>query len=161
MADGRTRVTWTAAIAAQALPTVAELNAGLLLSGNPPNSLITPDGLIGFEPTTGDVPTDALDSTFDTVDVGRISFSGTMLRLKKQTGTDTAYTTLGVLGVAGFIVIRRDVTSTTAWASAQAISVYPVKSGEVRDLAPEKNSVRKYEVPLKIYIAPSIHAAVA
>lgn len=156
LADGRTRVGYAASIAAQALPTVAELNAGLLLT-----ALITPDGLIGLEPSTADVPTDSLLDTYDTVDAGRISFSGTMLRMKKQTASDTAYTTLGLLGVTGFIVVRRDMAAATAWASSQVISVYPIKTGEVRDLAPEKNAVRKYEVPLKIYIAPSIHAAVA
>lgn len=157
LADGRTRVTYAGSVAAQALPTVAELNAGLLLT-----TLITPDGLIGFEPSTADVPTDSLADIFDTVDVGRISFSGTMLRMKKQlVGADVTYTTLGFLGVTGFIIIRRDMDKATAWASSQVISVYPIKTGEVRDLAPEKNSVRKYEVPLKIYIAPSIHAAVA
>ena len=156
LADARTRVTFAPAIAVQALPTVAELNAGLYLS-----SIITPDGLIAFEPATADVPTDALDSSFDTVDAGRISFSGTMLRCKIQTGTDTAYTTLGLYGVTGFIVVRRTLAATTGWASSQKIRVFPIKTGEVRDLPLEKNAVEKYEVPIKIYQAPSMHAQVA
>jgi hypothetical protein len=53
---------------------------------------MTPDGLTGFEPSTADVDNSALNSTFDTKTIGRDSFSGTMLRLKKQSGTDTAGT---------------------------------------------------------------------
>lgn len=156
LADGRTRVAYVPAIANVAAPTVAELNAGILL-----NSIITPDGLVGFEATTADVDTSALDSEYDTVDVGRDSFSGTMLRLKKQTTGDTTFTTLGAKGVTGFNVIRRDLAATTAWASSQNVEVYPIKTGRRRNLAPEKNSVRKYEVPMKIYVAPNIDAVVA
>jgi len=155
LADGRTRVAYVPAIASIAAPTTSELNAGLLL-----NSILTPDGLIGFEPTTADVPTDALDSVYDTVDNGRMSFSGTMLRLKKQLTGDTAFTTL-VRDVTGYIVIRRDLASTTAWASMQAVEVYPIKCGDRRRLAPEKNAVSKYEVPTKPWVAPNLYAAVA
>jgi len=159
LADGNTRVAYVVAIAAQAAPSAAtELNAGssILLQ-----SLITPDGLIGFEADTADVPTGALNSTFNTVDLGRDSVQGTMLRLKKQTTGDTAYTTLGVRGTTGFIVIRRSVPETTAWAAGQAVEVYPIKTGRKRRLAPEENSVEKYEIPLKIYIVPSFDAVVA
>jgi hypothetical protein len=156
IADGRTRVAYVPAIANIASPTVAELNAGILL-----NSIITPDGLVGFEATTADVDTSALDSDYDTVDVGRDSFSGTMLRLKKQTTGDTTFTTLGAKGVTGYVAIRRDLAVATAWASSQAVEVYPIKTGRRRNLAPEKNAVRKYEVPTKIYIAPNIDALVA
>jgi hypothetical protein len=161
LADGRTRVAYVPAIASLTAPTTTELNAGILLAGIAGGGLITPDGLIGFEATTADVPTDALDSTYDTVDVGRDSFSGTMLRLKKQTSGDTAYTTLGVKGTTGYIVIRRNTTATTAWASSQVVEVYPIKTGRRRDLAPEKNAVQKYEVPCKIYQEPAQDSVVA
>ena len=49
-ADGRTKVYSVPSIANLAAPTVAELNAGTALDG-----LMTPDGLVGFEPDTGDV----------------------------------------------------------------------------------------------------------
>ena len=155
-ADARTRVTWMPACANIAAPTVAELNAGILL-----NSIITPDGLVGFEATTADVDTAALDSEYDTVGVGRDSFSGTMFRLKKQTTGDTTYTTIGAKGVAGFVAIRRDVPVTTAWTALQLVEVYPAYTGRRRNLSPEKNAVRKYEVPIKIYSAPNIDAVVA
>ena len=81
-ADGKTRVSWVPTIANINAPTVSELNAGILLQ-----TTITADGLIGFKPDTADVDTSALDSLFNTVVNGRTSFSGTMLRLKKQSGT--------------------------------------------------------------------------
>jgi len=155
-ADARTRVGWASAVAVLGLPTAAELTAGILL-----NSIITPDGLVGFEATTADVDTGALDSEYDTVGVGRDSFSGTMLRLKKQTTGDVTYTTLGAKGVFGFLVIRRDLAVTTAWLAGQLVEVYPAVTGRRRNNAPEKNSVRKYEVPIKIYAAPNIDAVVA
>jgi hypothetical protein len=156
LADGNTRVAYAPAIASATAPTVAELNAGILLQ-----TIITPDGLIGFEPDTADVPTGSLASVYSTVDIGRDSFSGTMLRLKKQTTGDTTYSTLGQRGVTGYIVIRRSVPEGTAWASSQAVEVYPIKTGRRRRLAPEENAVEKYEVPMKIYVAPSIDAVVA
>jgi hypothetical protein len=153
--DGNTRVSFVASIANINAPTVAELNAGIQLQ-----SLITADGLVGFEASTAEVDTTSLASTFDTKGIGRDAFSGTMLRLKKQSGTDVAYTTLQ-RGTTGHIVIRRDVTETTAWAAAQAVEVYPIVCGRERNLAPEANSVRKYEVPTMITSAPSLRASVA
>ena len=155
LADGRTRVAWVSTISNIAAPTVAELNAGTLLQ-----SLLTPDGLNGFQPDTADVDVSALDSTFNTNIAGRASYSGTMLRLKKQTGTDTVYNLL-VRDLQGFVVIRRDVTASTAWASGDKVEVYPAWLGEVRNLDPEANSVHKYEVPVKVSSSPNLRATVA
>lgn len=156
LADGNIRVTCFPSCASIAAPTVAELNAGILLQ-----NIITPDGLIGWEPDTADVPTGALASVFNTVDLGRISFSGTMLRLKKQVTGDTAYTTLGTMGTATYIGIRLGYPEATAWAAAQPLRVFPIKTGARRDLTPEENSVRKYEIPCKIYLAPNLNAVAA
>lgn len=153
--DGRTRVASVPSIANIAAPTVAELNAGTDLSG-----LITPDGVVGFEPDTADVDNSKLNSTFDTRTAGRAGFSGTLLRLVKQTGTDSVYNTL-VYGFNTNVVIRRDITASTAWTIGQAVEVYPVQCGEVRNLPPEGNSVHKYEVPAKISSQPNLRAAVA
>ena len=153
LSDGRTRVSWVLTIASATLnPTTAELNAGTLL-----NSLLTPDGLVGFEPETGDVDVSAIDSTFDTKLAGRASFSGTLLRLKKQTGSDTVYNAF-VRDVAGFVVVRRDVLAGTAWGAAQAVEVYPAVTGETRNVAPESNTVHRYEVPIKVSATPNIRA---
>lgn len=153
--DGNVRVAWVPSISTQAAPTTTELNAGLLLT-----TLLTADGLMGFEASTAEVDTTSLASTFDTKGIGRDQFSSTGLRLKKQSGTDTAYTTL-VRGTAGYIVVRRDIAFDTAWASTQPVEVYPVICGQTKILSPEANSVRKYEVPTPITSAPSLRAAVA
>jgi hypothetical protein len=154
--DGMTRVAFVPTIANIALPTVSELNAGTILT-----SAITGDGLIGFEANTADVDTTGLNSTFDTTTIGRDSFQGTMLRLKKQLTGDTVYNTLQPRGLVCYIVIRRDIVETTAWASSQAVEVYPVTLGPRRRLAPIANNVTKYEVNTKINSAPNLLAAVA
>lgn len=153
-ADGNTRVAYCPAISNIASPTTTELNAGILL-----HSVMTPDGLQGFEPETADVPTDALDSLYDTVGIGRDSVSGSLM-LKKQTSGDVAFTTL-VRSVQGYIVIRRDISAATGWASGQKVEVFPVVFGTRKRKAPEKNSVAKYEVPAKIWQQPNIDATIA
>jgi hypothetical protein len=154
-ADGKTRVYWVTTVSNIQAPTVAELNAGIAL-----NSTITADGLIGFKPDTADVDTSALDSTFNTVVNGRTSFSGTMFRLKKQLSGDTIFTTL-TRDTAGFVVIRRSLAATTAWASSQACEVYPALCGEVARVDVEPNSLERYEIPIKITASPALRAAVA
>lgn len=153
--DGKTRVYWVTTIANINAPTTTELNAGIALQ-----STQTADGLAGFRPDTADVDTSALDSTFNTMVNGRTSFSGTLLRLKKQSGTDTIFTTL-TRDTAGYVVVRRSIASTTAWASAQAVEVYPALCGEIARMDPEPNTVERYEIPIKITSSPALRAAVA
>lgn len=153
--DGNTRVYFVASIAAPNAPTTTELNAGLALQ-----ALITADGLEGFEASTSDVDNTALNSTFDTITIGRDKYSGTMLRLKKQLTGDTAFTTL-VRGTTGFIVIRRDLAETTAWTSTQPIEVYPIVCGQRRRLKPEGNTLTRWEIDTKIVSPPFLAAQVA
>jgi len=154
-ADGKTRVFWVFSIASQAAPTVAELNAGIQL-----NSTMTADGLAGFNPSTADVDTSALDSIFNTTVNGRTSFSNTLLRLKRQSGTDTIFTTL-TRDTAGFVVVRRSIAASTGWASTQLCEVYPAVCEEVSRLDPAPNTIERYEVGIKITLSPSLRATVA
>ncbi len=154
-ADGKTRVAWVPTIANINAPTTTELNAGILL-----HSTLTADGFSGFRPETADVDTSALDSTFTTMVNGRTSFSGTVLRLKKQSGTDTIYTTL-VRDTAGYVVVRRSTAASTAWASSQAVEVYPALCGETARMDPDPNTVERYEVPIKITSSPALRSSVA
>lgn len=154
-ADGNTRVAYVPTIANIAAPTTTELNAGTLL-----HDVITADGLEGFEASTAEVDTTALSSTFDTKLPGRASFSNTMLRFKKQSGTDTVFN-LFVTNLAGYIVVRRSIAATTAWASSQKVAVYPFQAGEIKLLKPEANTVERYEVPTMITSAPNQRSAVA
>jgi hypothetical protein len=157
--DGRIRVYWVTTIANQNAPTVAELNAGIDLT-----STLTADGLSAFQPDTAMVSTSSLASTFDSNVNGRASFSNTKLRLKRQSGTDTIFTTL-VRDTAGYVAIRRSVTQATAWASTQAVEVYPAIIGEVARMDPEPNTVERYELPVTITAGagtgPSLRATVA
>lgn len=155
VADGKTRVAWVPAIANIASPTTTELNAGLLLQ-----SLLTADGLGGFQPETAKVDTSSLASTFNTAKNGRTSFDSPMLTLKRQDTGDTAYTTL-IRGAAGYIVVRSSITESTAWTSTQAVRVYPVECGEVQHVDLEANSLERYQVPLTVTSSPNLRAAVA
>lgn len=143
-------------IANIAAPTVAELNGGTLLQ-----SFLTADGLVGFEATTAEVDVTSLASTYDAKGIGRDSFSGTLLRFKKQTyGSDTPYATL-TRGTAGYVAVRRGIAETTAWTASQAVEVYPIICGREKMLAPTANSVQKYEVPTPVSSAPNLRAVVA
>lgn len=154
--DGTVRAAYVPSIANQAAPTTTELNAGILLQ-----SLLTIDGLIGFEADTQPVDTTSLASTFNTKAPGRDDFSNTALQLKRQSGTDTTWTTL-VRGTTGFIVVRRWlVTEGTAWATSQILSVYPGVAGTAKDVQPAANEVAKYIVPWFISPAPTLRAVVA
>jgi hypothetical protein len=162
IADGMTRIAWVPTIANIGAPTVAELNAGILLTDK-----LTPDGLKNLMADTADVDNSSMASTYDTTDNGRDSFKNVSLLLKKQDGTDTIYNTL-VKGATGNLVVRRDITQGTAWASSQGsggtngtLAVFPAKCARRRRIDPAANEVTKYEVPLKIYAQPNEDAVVA
>lgn len=154
--DGTCRVAFVTAIATLAAPTVAELNAGILLQ-----TLLTPDGLVGFALTSGDVPTGSLASKFSPNRPGRDTATGAMLRLKKQLTGDTAYTALRSKNTTGFVVIRFWVAETTAWAAADQVEVWPIETGRRRVLPPVENEVAKYEIDVKFTAEPVLDAVVA
>jgi len=153
--DGKTRVYWVTSIANINAPTTSELNAGIDLT-----STMTADGLSGFNPDTADVDTSSLASTFTTNVNGRTSFSNTQLTLKRQSGTDTIFTTL-TRDTAGYVVIRRSVAQATAWASAQGVEVYPALCEEVSRMDPAPNTVERYTIGIKITSSPALRSAVA
>lgn len=154
-ADGNTRVFYVAAISNIAAPTTTELNAGIRL-----DTILTKDGLMGFEPETAPVDTTSLSATFNTSGAGRDSFDKNALRFKKQTATDTIYNTL-TKGTVGNIVIRRSIAAGTAWASSQPIEVYPFICGQTKKLSPEENTLERYDVPVLINSEPNLRATVA
>lgn len=155
VADGKVRAAWVGSIANIAAPTTSELNAGLLLQ-----LLLTVSGLTGLQPETAKVDTSSIASTFNTARNGRASYDAPMLELKKQDSADTAYTTL-IRGATGFLVVRQSIAQATAWASSQAIRVYPAECGEVVHVDFEENSLERYQVPLTITLEPNLRAAVA
>jgi len=153
--DGATRVYWVTSIANIAAPTTSELNAG---SDYTPR--ITPDGL-KLDPSTADVDTSSLASTFDTKTVGRVGYDAELTFKRGSTGgEDLPYTTLKY-GVSGFLVVRRGLPYTTAWATSQKCEVYPITCGEPQNVAPAANEVMKFVSPMKVTSAPATAATVA
>ncbi len=155
ISDGKTRVAWLSTVANINAPTVAELTAGADYTKR-----ITPDGL-KVDPSTADVDTSSLASTFDTKTAGRVGFD-TELTFKRgdTVGDDAPYTTLKY-GVSGFLVIRRGVAYTTAWTVGQKVEVYPITCGEPQNSSPAANEVMKFVSPMKVTDAPATSATVA
>lgn len=154
--DGKVKVYEVPAIADPAAPTTTELDAGENIT-----DILTADGLVGFAPDTNEVDNSSLASTFNTRLPGRAAYSGTMLRLKKQSQAgDTIYDTL-VREYATNIVVRRGVDQAQAWAASDEVEVYPIRCGEVRNLDPDPDTVQRYEVPVFMASEPELRATVA
>lgn len=154
--DGQVRVAFVTTIASKAAPTVSEIGAGTELG-----SFIAPGGMEGFEGSTNEVDTSALDSTFNTKRPGRTAYSGTSLVLKKQSGTDDAFDALKTKLTDGYLVVRLGVDKATAWTADDDCQVYPVSTGQWSPLPPEADSVYRYRVPVPITSEPSLNAVVA
>ncbi|NUP49011.1 MAG: hypothetical protein HOW97_17150 [Catenulispora sp.] len=151
--DGNLKVSFVPAIANIHAPTTTELNAGTGLE-----TYITPTGL-QIKATTASVDTSNLASTFTTQGVGRRSFAITV-EMKRQSPTDTAYN-LVPYRTSGYLVVRRNLTSATAWASGQNVEVYPVVTGE-RELAPPViNEVQKFVSSMMVTTDPDTAAVIA
>ena len=153
--DGYIRVSSVPTIANLALPTVAELNAGVTYEMN-----LTQTGLEGFESTTNWVENAALGSTFDTRLPGTVGFGDMGLVFKWQSGTDTIFTTL-VYGYQTNIVVRARVLRATAWTASQLVEVYPVTCGQYTRLPYERNSLARFRVPVGLNTEPQLRAVVA
>lgn len=156
--DGMTRASFVTTIANPAAPTVAELNAGTLLSTS--TGLIAA-GLEGFDAQPGEVDSTPLSSRSDTKQPGVSSYSSTALVMKKQTGTDSIFTTLTTFNTTGYIVLRRNVAVGTAWTIGDKVQVYPIATGDWDYLPPERNTLSRYRVQTPITDAPTKNAVVA
>lgn len=155
ISDGKTRVAWLATVANINAPTTAELNAGADYTKR-----ITPDGL-KLDPTTADVDTSSLASTFDTKTAGRVGFDVELTFKRGDNPTDDApYTTLKY-GVSGYLAVRRGTAYATAWAAGQKVEVYPITCGEPANSSPAANEVMKFVSPMKVTDSPATAAVVA
>jgi hypothetical protein len=155
ISDGMTKVVWASSISNINAPTVAELTAGQDFT-----TRVTPDGL-KIDPSTADVDTSSLASTFDTKTVGRVGYD-TEMTFKRGTtgGEDLPYTTLKY-GVSGYLVVRRGIAYATAWATSQRCEVYPITCGEPQNSSPAANEVMKFVSPMKVTAPPATAATVA
>lgn len=153
--DGNTKVAWVPSIANIQAPTTTELTAGTDWT-----TRLTPDGL-KTDPTTADVDTSSLASTFTTNQPGRRSYTIELTFKRGSTTTeDNPFTTLSY-GATGYVVIRRGVAYATAFATGDKVEVYPVAAGEAQNIAPAPNEVQKFMSPLKVTSDPATRAVVA
>lgn len=157
LADGNVKAVWVPTIANTALPTVAELTAG---SAVDLSCFITADGL-DVKGDTASVDNTALCSTDDTEEPGRVKYDLKLTCKRKDTsGTDVAWNTLTDRAL-GNLVLRRGPAVATAFAIGQSVEVYPARCGRPTMMAPEKNSVQKFEVQLFNNAASNVRATVA
>ncbi|WP_137991268.1 hypothetical protein [Streptomyces vilmorinianum] len=153
--DGKTRVAWVTSIANISSPAVAELEAGIDLTER-----ITPDGL-NIPAETADVDNSSLASTFTTNRAGRRSFSPELTLKRGDTPTDDLPWSTLVYQALGYLVVRRVLPYTTAWAAGQEVEVYPVECGERNTVPPAPNEVGKFMSPMKLRAEPETSAVVA
>lgn len=153
--DGKTRVYWVTTIADISAPTVAELDAG-----DDFTERITPDGL-NIPAETADVDNSSLASTFTTMRVGRRGFSPEVTFKRGDDATDDLPWTTLTYQTIGYLVVRRILAYTTAWAADQECEVYPVECGERNTIPPAPNEVAKFTSPMKLRAEPDTSAVVA
>lgn len=143
--DGMIKVSWVPTIANIASPTVVELGAGTSLEG-----VLVADGLT-ISSETGEVDNSKMNSIANTVIVGR----GTWTLSIKYVRGDAANTAAIAVETAmapkanGYLVVRRDIVSTTAWVAAQKVEVYPGQIGYANPDSPEADTLQAVEVPIK------------
>lgn len=150
--DGRVRATWAAAVAVTGSPTVAECNAGTALE-----TYITPDGL-DVSMDTGGVDNSNLASQFTTNKAGRKKPS-ISVTIHHDGPTDTPYNLL-VYRASGFLIIRRGVDRTQAWATGDKVEVYPVECGEPVQVKPAPDSIWDFMSPMFVTADPVTRAVV-
>ena len=151
--DGMTRVCFVPAIVDTAAPTTTEIAAGQDLE-----SFLTPDGL-GMEFGNESVDVTALSSTYNAELPGRQTVS-TELTFKFQGDTAAPFSTFAGKP-EGFIVLRRNVAATQAWAENDVCEVYAVQVGTRRRNAPAANEVLKFTVQAFHTAQPVFGATVA
>lgn len=151
--DGTTRVYWVSTISNTAAPTTTELNAGVALQ-----SYITPDGL-DISIKTDAIDTSALDSTQNTSAPGRRGDDISMT-FKHQGDAAAPWTTFASKP-SGYVVVRYNVASTTAFASGQKLYIAPCTAGDRAVVKGAANEVRKFTVPFFVTGAVQDAASVA
>lgn len=155
LSDGNNKVSFVAAIASIAAPTVAELTGGTSLE-----CLITSDGLdISTDESVVSAP--KLCETIDAEQPGRAKTTIQLTCVRKDvTAEDIAWTLLQ-RGLTGYLVVRRSLSVATAYATTQKCEVYPVKFGVRRPIKPEANGVEKFMSQAYNTAASNLDAVVA
>lgn len=153
ISDGKTKVTWLTSLASTTAPSAAAVTAGVHLEG-----FITPDGL-AIDLGDDEVDTSALNSTANTARAGRGTVS-IEVTFKDQGRAAVPWTTFASRPT-GYLVVRRNVDSTDAYASGQFVEVYTVTAGDRQPVAPAANEMQKFTVKFFSSADPNLHATTA
>lgn len=147
--DGMLRVSLVPTIASATLaPTVAELTAGTDLTPR-----LLPDGVsIGSD--TASVDNTKMNSTSNSQKAGRRSYTLSVKYVRGTAVDEIAVETAMTYRAVGYLVVRRDVTYSTAWAAAQKVEVYPIEVGEANPDSPAPDTLQAVEVPLMVTAEP-------
>jgi hypothetical protein len=132
--DGRTAVGWATSIATIGSPTVTELTTGSTRL----ETFITPDGLV-ITPATGSVDVSNLGSVANAARAGRITWT-IKLTFHHDGTVDTAWN-LFPYRTAGYLWVRKGISSGTAIASTQKVQVWACETGEPDDVDPKPDGV--------------------
>lgn len=149
-----TRICWAPSVADIAAPTVAELTAGIDVTG-----FVGKDGL-KMGATNNKVKNDDITTAFMAELPGSY---GNSLSLKcfLDDADDDAWDTFGTRNTEGYLVIRRMIPYPTAFAAAQKVEVYHGATGQpvIGDSA--ENERVAFTVDLMISEPPQMSAVVA
>lgn len=150
--DGMIKVSFVPTIANVAAPTTTELNAG-----TPLEAQLTADGVsVGID--TASVDTSKLNSTANSEIIGRDSYTVSVKYVRGSHAYATAIQSALVRGASGYLAIRRDIVSTTAWASSQKVEVYPVQCKRPNPDTPAANALQTVAVPMSVTDGGSVRA---
>lgn len=149
--DKMVKVSFVPTITSIAAPTVAELEAGTSLEGR-----LLPDGL-ARPSDTARVDNSKMNSDFNTSIAGRRTFDGLMVKYVRGPSSDTeaqAVETVLVYRAEGYLVVRSNIASSTAWAASQKVEVYPVQVLNPNPDNPGPDTLQAVEVQFAMTATP-------
>ena len=151
LSDGNIRVQWVPTISNINAPTTTELNAGTRM-----DTVMTPDGLrTPFD--SADVDNSKLSSTFDTAQVGRRNVKPGVTYVRQ---VPRILENILVYQAQGNLVVRRETTAGTAFATGQKLEVYPVQcKAPSQTYGP--NAMQRVDVDMTSTSDPAVDATVA
>lgn len=152
--DGFTKVAWVTTIASAAAPTVAELTAGVDITG-----YLTKEGLV-TPANQNMVNQGTLATTFDAQGIGTWGGAPIELTGYRDNVDDDAYEAFAY-GDDGYLVIRRGIAVGTAWTAAQKAEVWPASAHQPLNQPPATNENAKFKVVLAATSEPKLAATVA
>ena len=152
LVDGNTTAVWVPVIADTTAPTTVEIDAGEQLQ-----AFLTQDGLdIAQDQAMIDVS--VLNSLSELADFGRSKVDTTLSMFRKD--VDTAWDEFADQPY-GFLVVRRGVDNTTAFAAAQVVEVYPSRASTRFQTKPASNEAEQFTVKLALTDDYQVAAIVA